>query len=227
VGQGLFITGAGTEIGKTLIACALVHHLRRAKRPVKVLKPIISGFDPDVAEESDTGLLLRAAGIKVTDSAIAEASPWRYADPISPNMAAARTGTPIDMDAVLDHCRAALAGDAFTLIEGVGGVMAPLTDEITVLDWMAALGLPAVVVTGSYLGAISHTLTAVSVLIERAVPIRAVVVSESLDQPVPMAETANTIASFMPHLPVMAIPRIAPIDRPWEAIDGLGELLED
>jgi dethiobiotin synthetase len=225
--QGLFITGAGTEIGKTLIACALAHHLRRAKRPVKVLKPIISGFDPDLAETSDTGLLLRAAGVKVTKSAIAEASPWRFAEPISPNMAAARTGTPIDMDAVMTHCRAALSDDAFTLIEGVGGVMAPLTDEATVLDWIAALGLPAVLVGGSYLGAMSHTLTAVSALIERAVPIRAVVVSESLDQPVPLAETANTIAGFMPHLPVIGVPRIAPIDKPWEAIDGLGELLED
>ncbi|MDH3239939.1 MAG: dethiobiotin synthase [Alphaproteobacteria bacterium] len=225
--QGLFITGAGTEVGKTLIACALAHHLRTAKRPVKVLKPIISGFDPDLAETSDTALLLRAAGVKVTKAAIAEASPWRYAEPISPNMAAARTGTPIDMDAVMNHCRAALSDDALTLIEGVGGVMAPLTDEATVLDWMAALGLPAVVVGGSYLGAMSHTLTAVSVLIERAVPIRAVVVSESRDQPVPLAETASTIAGFMPHLPVIAVPRIAPIERPWEAIDGLGELLED
>jgi dethiobiotin synthetase len=226
VSQGLFITGAGTEVGKTLIACALAHHLRRAERPVKVLKPIISGFDPDLAEESDTGLLLRAAGVKVTKAAIAEASPWRYADAISPNMAAARTGTSIDMDAVLEQCRAALSDDHFTLIEGVGGVMAPVTDEITVLDWMAALGLPAVLVGGSYLGAISHTLTAAAVLIERAVPIRAVVVSESLDPPVPLAQTATTIAGFLPHLPVIAVPRIAPIDRPWEAIDGLGELLE-
>lgn len=225
--EGLFITGSGTEIGKTLIACALVHQMRKAKRRVTVLKPIISGFDPDLAEESDTGLLLRAAGIRITQSAIAEASPWRYGDPISPNMAAARTGTPIDMDAVLEHCQKALQGDDFTLIEGVGGVMAPLTDEITVIDWIAALGLPAVLVSGSYLGAISHTLTAAACLIERGIPIRAVVVSQSLDQPVPLMHTASTIAGFMPHLPVIAVERIAPIDKPWEAVSDLLSLIED
>lgn len=224
--QGLFITGAGTEIGKTLIACALAHQIKAKKRPVKVLKPIISGFDPELMEESDTGLLLRAAGIRVTKAAVEAASPWRFAPAIAPNMAAARAGTLIDMDAVVDQCRAAIDGEAFALIEGVGGVMAPVTYEVTVLDWMAALGLPAVLVSGSYLGAISHALTAAAALIERAVPLRGIVVSESLDRPVPVEETATTIAGFLPHLPVLFVPRLAPMEKPWEAVPDLGDLLE-
>lgn len=224
--EGLFVTGAGTEVGKTLIACALAHQVKARGKPVKVLKPVISGFDPDLMAESDTGLLLKAAELRVTKAAVAEASPWRFPEPIAPNMAAARAGTEIDMDAVVDHCQKALNGEGFTVIEGVGGVMAPVTHEVTVLDWIAALDVPAVLVGGSYLGAISHALTAASALIERGVSLRGVVVSESRDQPVPVLQTATTIAGFLPHLPVLFVPRLAPADRPWEAVPDLSDLLE-
>ncbi len=225
MGQGLFVTGAGTEIGKTLIAAALVRQLISRGEAVRVLKPVISGFDPTAPEDSDTGLLLTAAGIKVTNEAIAEASPWRFSAPIAPNMAAHRAGAPIDLDAVVAHCRAGLEGDGIAVIEGVGGVMAPITDEATVLDWMAALGLPTVLVGGSYLGAISHTLTAAAALIDRAIPISGVVVSESADQPVPLRETGAAVAAFLPHLPVIQVPRIPEGPRPWEAVPDLTSLV--
>jgi dethiobiotin synthetase len=225
MGRGIFVTGAGTEIGKTLIASALVHQLVSKRELVRVLKPVISGFDPTQPEDSDSGRLLTAAGITVTKEAIAGTSPWRFAEPIAPNMAANRAGTPIDLDAVVAFCLAGTAGDGITVIEGVGGVMAPVTDEATVLDWMAALGQPAVLVSGSYLGAISHTLTAAAALIDRAVPISGVVVSESPDQPVPLAETSATVAGFLPHLPVIAVPRIPEGPRPWEAVPDLMALV--
>ena len=65
------------------------------------------------------------------------------------------------------------------LIEGVGGIMVPLDERHTVLDWMSALRLPVLLVAGSYLGTISHTLTALHVLAQRNLDIAAVVVSES------------------------------------------------
>jgi len=223
--QGLFVTGAGTEIGKTLIATALVHQLVSKRVAVRVLKPVVSGFDAENLEDSDSGRLLTAAGINVTREAIDGISPWRFSEPIAPNMAANRTGAPIDLDAVVAFCRASLAGDGLTVIEGIGGVMAPVTDEASVLDWMAALGLPAILVGSSYLGAISHTLTAASVLIDRGVPIAGVVLSESADQPVPLAETSATVAGFLPHLSVIEVPRIKGETRPWEAVPDLMALI--
>ena len=226
MGQGLFVTGAGTEIGKTLIAAALVHQLVSRGQAVRVLKPVISGFDPTQPEMSDTGRLLTAAGIEVTDQAIARASPWRFAEPIAPNMAANRAGAPIDLDKVVAHCRAGLSGDGVLVIEGVGGVMAPITNQATVLDWMAALGLPTVLVGGSYLGAISHTLSAAAVLVDRAIPLCGVVVSESADQPVPLAETSAAVVGFLPHIPVIGVPRIPLRPRPWEAVPDLTALVD-
>ena len=97
-----------------------------------------------------------------------------------------------------------------TLIEGIGGVMVPLDAKHTVVDWIAALDAPALLVVGSYLGTLSHSLTAAAVLRERAVTIAGVVVSESEEQPVPATETAETLARFVAPVPLRVLPRAAP-----------------
>ena len=88
---------------------------------------------------------------------------------------------------------AAAAGDPL-LIEGIGGAMVPLNERHTVLDWIAELGAPALVVTGSYLGTISHTLTTLAAIRGRGVPIAGLVISESAESPVALTETAETIS---------------------------------
>ena len=98
----------------------------------------------------------------MTEEAVAEITPWRFAAPLSPDMAAAREGRRLDLGDIVAYCRAA-HGDPL-LIEGIGGAMVPLNDEHTVLDWIADLGAPALVVTGSYLGTISHTLTTLAAI---------------------------------------------------------------
>ena len=208
--SGLFITGAGTEIGKTFVTCALIHQLRRQGRKLSALKPVISGYDPNQPGDSDSGRILAALGEMVSDTAVARISPWRYRAPIAPNMAAKREGGPSHFTGLTMFCYEAMqAADTITLIEGVGGVMAPITDSQTVMDWMVALGCPALLVAGSYLGAISHTLTAVSTMESRGVAVAGVVVSESIDNPVPLPETAESIAGLLPRHKVIALPRLA------------------
>jgi dethiobiotin synthetase len=134
-------------------------------------------------------------------------------------MAAAREGRAIGWPALVDFCRAPNDADV-TLIEGIGGVMVPLDDEHTVLDWIAALGVPALLVVGSYLGTLSHSLTAAAALRSRAVPLAGVVVSESVQQPAPLAETAAVLARFLAPVPVRALPRgvhvpLAPLVAPF------------
>jgi len=88
--------------------------------------------------------------------------------------------------------------------------MVPLDAEHTVLDWVAALRAPVVLVAGSYLGALSHTLTAAAVLRERGCTLAAAVVSESAEQPVAVEETAATIARFLEPVAVGVVPRMPP-----------------
>lgn len=218
--RGRFVTATGTGIGKTFVTAALCRQLRARGLRVAALKPVITGYGPETAAESDTALLLRALGEAATETAIARLSPWRYAAALAPDMAAAREGRPLDYDALLAFCRAerAAAGDVL-LIEGVGGVMVPLTERATVLDWMADLGLPALVVTGSYLGTLSHSLTALEVLMRRGIALAGLVVSESAGSTVPLDETAATLSRFLPGLPIRLLPRLGPEDAAPDLTD--------
>jgi dethiobiotin synthetase len=205
-----FVTAAGTDVGKTFVTCGLIRALQARGRKVAALKPIASGFAPASAELSDSGLLLSALVRPVTAETIAEVSPWRFAAPLSPDMAAAREGRVIDFAAVVGFCRDAIAArDGALLIEGVGGVMSPLDTRHTVLDWMAALDIPLVLVAGSYLGTISHSLTALDVLRRRGLAVACLVISESAISTVPLDETRDAVARFAPGLDVVALPRLA------------------
>lgn len=203
----VFVTSSGTDVGKTFVTVKLIEELRAGGRRAQALKPVASGFDAAHPESSDTALLLRAQGLEVTPENLDAVSPWRFAAPLSPDMAAARERRGIPFDALVAHCRAASEHDGITLIEGIGGVMVPLDSRHTVLDWIAALDAPALLIVGSYLGTLSHSLTAAAALRQRGVPLLGIVVSESQVQPVPAEETAATLARFVADTPVRVLPR--------------------
>ena len=203
------MSGSGTGIGKTLVTCLLVRQLRAAGREVRALKPVISGFDPSAVADSDTGRLLAAMDEPLDDAAVGSISPWRFPEPLSPDMAAARDGRRLDVGEIAGFCRYAgpAAEDAIVIAEGVGGVMTPLSEDETVIDWMTALNWPVVLVAGSYLGTLSHILTAVEAVKYRGLPLSGIVISESPESPVPLVETVETIARFVADTPVIGLPR--------------------
>lgn len=203
--SAFFVTATGTDIGKTFVTAGLIRHLRSAGKHPRAFKPIVSGFERANASGSDPGVLLEAIGETITDESLNRISPWRYAAPLSPDMAAAREGKSLDFDAIVAACRAQSGDPLF--IEGVGGVMVPLDARHTVLDLMAALKLPLIVVSGNYLGTLSHTLTALEALRARDLAIAALVVNGG-DDPVPLAETVATLSRFAPGTPITTIPRV-------------------
>ncbi len=157
-------------------------------------------------------MLLRAGGRPVTEAGIESISPWRFRAPLSPDMAARREGRAIAFDELVSYCRERVKSrnDERVLIEGVGGVCVPLDDTYTVLDWMEACALPVLLVAGSYLGTLSHTLTAASALEQRGIRLRGVILSESPESPVSLEESRATLRNFLaPELPVVILPRLA------------------
>jgi dethiobiotin synthetase len=222
----LFITGTGTGTGKTFVTAALARGALERGHSVMALKPVLSGFDAHDWHASDAGVLLAAQRLPLTAENLDRVSPFRFTAPLSPDMAAAREGRSIVLADVAARCRAAMSSTAGAVfIEGVGGVCVPLNAAETVLDWIAALGAPVVLVAGSYLGTISHTLTALAALREVRAEVRAVVISQSADQPVPLAETAAAIARFTRGVPVLQLPRAAEPDG-WRSVDGMLPLLD-
>jgi dethiobiotin synthetase len=207
---GVFVTATGTDAGKTYVSAGLIAAYRRAGQRVDALKPVISGFDPAHPGNSDTGVLLEALGEPVTPEAIARTSPWRFAAPMSPDMAAALEGRTLSLDAIVAACRAALQPDRMTIIEGVGGVMVPLEPGRTILDLMAALAIPIVLVSPTGLGAISHLLTALDVLGRRGLAPAAIVLSETPGSSVPLDATLATLTGFCPPDDLFLMRRMAP-----------------
>jgi dethiobiotin synthetase len=204
--SAIFITATGTDVGKTYVAASLIRHLRQLGHSVDAIKPIVSGFDPALAAASDPGILLDALGLPVTPEEIERTSPWRFRDPVSPDLAASREGRRIDVDQVVAFCQDAIAQSRdVLLIEGVGGIMVPLDGERTILDVMMALRLPLILVTGSYLGTISHTLTALDALYRRDMNLLAIIVSETPGSTVPLDDVVATISRFAE--PVIGLPR--------------------
>jgi dethiobiotin synthetase len=201
--QSLFVTAIGTDCGKTHVSAALLRELTRQGRDVVALKPLMSGFDPAALEGSDAGRLLAAMGRPAAQAAV-DAMVWRrFPDWLAPNVAARRAGVSLAYDDLLAFVEQRRSPSGLTLIEGAGGVMSPLTDTHTNLDLMADLRAPALLLAASYLGAVSHTLTALDALRHRGLDVAAIVVT----QPAP---ESGEPASFIDELARWtAIPLIA------------------
>lgn len=212
-----FITATGTGIGKTLITTALCRQLKSSGKEVVALKPVISGYEPSDAE-SDTALILNSLDLPVTDEHIEKISPWRLTAPLSPNLAAKKEGKHISVEELVAFCkkqRTMMANDDILLVEAVGGVCTPLNDKYTVLDWITQLpDWKIILVAGSYLGSISHTLTAFQSIEARGLALHAVVVSESENNNVAIEDTVETLKKFLPEsVVIISVPRQRKYDK--------------
>jgi dethiobiotin synthetase len=151
--RGFFVTGTGTEVGKTVVAAVIARSLVAAGARVAVFKPASSGFEH--GREPDHVLLRRAAGSNQRDDDIA---PYRYDPPVSPHLGAELAGAQIDPARLLAAARAAAARADYLVCEGVGGLLVPLTLGYLVRDFARELGLPVVIAAEPGLGTINHTL---------------------------------------------------------------------
>ncbi len=206
--SALFITGAGTEVGKTYVTCALLRALRAEGRACDALKPIVSGYDEAAPDGSDPALLLEAVDAPVTRETLARMSPFRYRAPLAADMAARAEGRSVDYEAVLTLCRARAAEtDGLLLIEGAGGLFAPVDETRSFADLIIALGAPAIIVGGSYLGAIHHALATLHAARAYGVTLTALIISESAPPAPSFSETLAAIRARAGETPVLGVPR--------------------
>ncbi len=206
--SALFITATGTDCGKTFITAGLVRRLRALGLPARALKPVVSGFDEAAPGGSDPAELLAAMGLPLTPQNLAGVAPLRFKAPLAATMAARLEGRRLTLGDILGVCEAAmLAPQGPLLIEGAGGVMSPFAERATCLDAIKALGLPCLLVSGTYLGAISHTLTALAAMRAAGCSPRAIAVNESLGSSVSLADTMAELAAFAPEVAAVAIRR--------------------
>lgn len=202
----IFITATGPDVGKTLVVASLIRHLQQIGHTVDAIKPIVCGYEPAQAATSELATLIAALGLPFSPESIERISPWRFRAALPPDLAAQLERRSIDVDEVVAYCKTAVERRrGVLLIEGVDGVMTPLDPNRTILDVMMALRLPLILVTGSYRGALSHTLTALDLLFRRDMNLLATIVSETPGSKIPLDEVVASIGRFTE--PVIGLPR--------------------
>jgi dethiobiotin synthetase len=199
--NGVFVTGTGTEVGKTVVAATIARSARAGGRAVAVFKPAVTGLDE--AGEADHALLRRAAGSTQSDDEIA---PYRYAPPASPHLAAAQAGERIERQRLLDVAGVAGAGADFLVCEGVGGLLGPLAPGYSVRDLAVDLGLPLVVAAPPGLGTINHTLLTIEAARGSGLEVEAVVLTPWPEEPSPIERSNRETIEALGGVRVETLP---------------------
>jgi dethiobiotin synthetase len=154
---GLFITGTGTEVGKTYAAALIANTLRQAGRRVGVYKPAASGCRLQDGElVSDDAVLLWEAAGKPAD--LHHVCPQRFEKPLAPHLAARAEGREIDRTLLCDGLDFWRNQSDFLIVEGAGGLLSPIDDREYFADLAHDFGLPLVIVAQNALGVINNTL---------------------------------------------------------------------
>jgi dethiobiotin synthetase len=157
VSRAYFVVGTDTGVGKTHATCALLHALARRHARVCGMKPIAAGAvqTPDGLSNEDSIAHRAASTVRVPP---ALDNPILLPEPLSPHLAAARAGTSIAFDVVLDAVAELRARTDALVVEGAGGFLVPLSETQTGADLAVALGMPLVLVVGMRLGCLNHAL---------------------------------------------------------------------
>lgn len=190
--RGVFVTGTGTEVGKSVVAAVIAAEAAAEGLSVAVFKPAVSGLDE--GGEADHELLARASGSAQGEDEIA---PYRYGPPVSPHLAAEMAGEEIDADLLERAAEDAAAGAEAVVVEGVGGLMVPLRPDYLVRNLAAQLGHPLVIVAHAGLGTINHTLLTIEAAWTAELEVRAVVLNRWPAEPGRLEESnRETIAEL-------------------------------
>jgi dethiobiotin synthetase len=206
--RGCFVTGTDTGVGKTVLAAAIIASMRARGVAVGALKPVITGLDVAADPEwpPDHELLARAAGL-----APEEINSIAYGPPVSPHLAAAVTGRELDVNQLLSAVQAAASTTDALIVEGVGGLLVPLTETYDVRRFAFDIGLPIVIAARPGLGTINHTLLTLEAGRAAGLELLAVVMTPWPAEPDAIERSNRETIERLGGVPVATLPRI---DRP-------------
>ncbi len=181
-----FVTGTDTDVGKTVVSCALLARAALLERSCFGVKPITAGCSVDAAGKlvSDDAARMQAYATLALDPMLA--APVRLPSPCSPHLAAAEVGTSLRAERIVGQVRAALATRAeLVIVEGAGGWRVPINGRETVADIAKQLQKPVILVVRLRLGCLNHALLSVEAIQRDGLPLAgwvATVLDETQDR---------------------------------------------
>jgi len=202
------VVGTDTGIGKTVITAGLVSMLREAGHEARAIKPAQTAFPGD----DDAGFVAEACGDESAAVRL-RAQP----EPLAPAVAARRADDPINYDSLLADTRTAVEGSGVGVVEGAGGLRVPLSNEPRreIVDLVADLEVPAVVVSRSGLGTLNHTALTVETLRNREIPVIGVALNQYDGETVAEQTNPAELERMCP-CPVWSVPTV-PLSEPADA----------
>ena len=211
--RGVFVTGTDTEVGKTIVAAAITAAAAAQGIRVAAFKPVVTGLDEPVVDwPRDHELLSQVANAGQSPD---DVSPHRYGPAVSPHLAESLAGEEVEAEALVAKARAEADKADAIVVEGVGGLLVPLTKDYLVRDFAGELSLPVVIAARPGLGTISHSLLTIEAARAVALRIQAVVLTPWPDEPSSLEwSNMETIERFG-EVPVIGLPHTDPA--------GLGE----
>ena len=216
--RGIFVTGTGTEVGKSVVAAAVCAVLAERGERVAAFKPVVTGLDDSGGDWPPDHELL--AAVARSGQAPAAVAPYRFGPAVSPHYAAQLAGAVIEPRTLVEAARTAAANADALVCEGVGGLLVPITPGYLVRDLGVDLGLPVVVAAHTGLGTINHTLLTVEAARAAGLNVAGVVMTPWSDQPAPIETSNRTTVERLAGVPVSGLPRTAPA-----ALAAAGEAL--
>ncbi len=166
---GIFITGTDTGCGKTELACALIRALRAAGLRVAPFKPVAAGAtrQQEGWRNADAQRLIAAAGGGwVYD----QVNPYCFPEAVSPHIAARQIGVQVELMSLVDAVHTLAAQADWLVVEGAGGWLCPLGEQLTIADLAIAVGLPVLLVVGLRLGCLNHAQLSARAIRQSGVP---------------------------------------------------------
>lgn len=183
----IFLTGTGTGVGKTVAGCVIAARWAAEERSPRVMKPAESAcavMDGSLVPRDALALKTAAGDPRPLD----EVCPYRYEVPLTPAHAAEREGEPPDLERIVAQVEALKKEGNPLLVEGAGGLLAPLADGVMMIDLALAANLPLVLVAPLGLGTINHTLLSVREARRQGLRVLGVVLSDTTGEATPAAE---------------------------------------
>ena len=223
--KGIFITGTDTGVGKTIVSSTLARLLRMKGINVGVMKPATSGCRTEQGRlvSDDALLLCRAAGTSYNDVS----APYLMVEPLAPAEAARIDGVNIDF-AHLQNCydRLAAAHD-FVIVEGAGGLMVPLSENLMTTDLARQLDLPLLVVARPNLGTINHTLLTCYAVNQMKLKLAGVIINNYPDQPGLAEKNSIEYIAALCGAPLLGVWPHRNEQEEFEAVEKTAEWLYD
>jgi len=202
--RGVFVTGTDTGVGKSVLAAAICAALAGRGERVAAFKPAVTGLDEPPGEWGHDHELL--ASVATAGQTAEDVAPYRFGPALSPHLAAELAGEEVDVAAILAEARAAGRSADALVVEGVGGLMVPLSSQYLVRDFVVDLGMPVVIAARPGLGTINHTLLAVEASRAAGLRIAAVVMTPWPHDPQPIELSNRETVAKLGEVDVQALP---------------------